>query len=699
VKARRALLVFRKEIREALRDRRTLFVTLVLPMLLYPALMIGLGTATARQQGKLREQVQRYAVAGKVPAALREALAGARGLEEAPASSPEEDLRAGRIHLVLRAAPGFEEALASGGSARLELLHDSASEPSAEARRKAAEAVEKYRKVILSSRLEERGIPPAYIDPVVLAPAAATDVASATKRGAHVFGRILSMMLVIMVVTGAFTPAVDSVAGEKERGTMETLLVCPATRMEVVLGKFLAVMAVSVATALGNLASMGLTFGQFASSLGVRGQVDFSIGPGTAAVIFAVLLPMAALFAALALALSTLARSTKEAQTYLTPLMLLALPLAMVSVVPNIELTLGLAMVPVSGAVLLFRDLLLAQGEPALLGRVLPMVPVVLGATVLSAGLAIRWAAWMFGREEVLFRDPGESFSWKDLRPARREGSVPGPGAAVFLPAAALAAMFLGTQLLLGSGTTVGLWVLALPQAFLLAALAAGIAAGGLDVRATLGLRRPSAGAAGGAILAGVGMAVAVPWVSQTLGLEADPEGGTAATLEAALRGLPAVALVLLIAVLPAVVEEGMFRGWVLRGFRSEMSGPAALVLSSVIFGGFHLEPERMAITAAQGLALGYLALRSGSVWPGVLAHALHNGLTVAWGKGVQEALARGKEAGLAEIPEGLPARILLGKDGGIGLAGLAAVAAGLALAWAATRVRRDSLPPAPSPR
>ncbi len=440
--ARRVLLVLRKEVREALRDRRTLFVTLVLPVLLYPALMIGLGAATMRQQGKLQAAVQKYALDGPVPAALAEALAATKGLEAATPADPGKALRSGEVHLVVRAAPDFTEALAAGRTAKLDLVHDSASEPSAEARRKAADVVAKYREKILSQRLADREIPKDYIDPVQVAPSASTDVASAVKRGAHVFGRILSMMLVIMVVTGAFTPAVDAVAGEKERGTMETLLVCPATRLEVVLGKFLSVLAVSVATALGNLVSMGLTFGQFAASLGVKGQVDFSIGLGTAAVIFVVLVPMAALFAAMALALSTLARSTKEAQTYLTPLLLVAMPLAMVSVIPNIELTGGLAAVPVSGAVLLFRDLMLAQGEPALLARVAPMIPVVLGTTALAAGLALRWAVWMFEREEVLFRDAGEAFSWKDLRPVRRAGSLHGPGAAVFLPAATLAATY-----------------------------------------------------------------------------------------------------------------------------------------------------------------------------------------------------------------------------------------------------------------
>jgi sodium transport system permease protein len=683
VNGRRVLLVLQKEVREAIRDRRTLFVTLVLPMLLYPGLMIGLGTAALRQQGKLQEAAQRYALSGPVPEALRASLEATKGLLPADPADPEKALRAGEIHLVVKAAPDFPEVLAAGGTARLELLHDSASEPSAEARRKAAAAVTKYREEVLSRRLEEKGIARAWINPVEVPSPAATDVASAGKRGAHVFGRILSMMLVIMVVTGAFTPAVDSVAGEKERGTMETLLVCPATRLEVVLGKFLSVLAVSVATALGNLVSMGLTFGQFASSLGVKGQIDFSIGLGTAATIFAVLLPMAALFAAMALALSTLARSTKEAQTYLTPLMLVSLPLAMVSVVPNIELTFGIAAVPVSGAVLLFRDLLLAQGEPALLGKVAPMVPVVLGTTALAAGLAIRWAVWMFEREEVLFRDPGEPFSWRDLRPVRRAGSVPGPGAAFFLPAATLAATFFLAQAVLTPERVATPFGVALQQLVMLGGVAASLAIARLDPRATLGLRAAGALPMLGALLLGCGTAAATPWLTGVLGLDPVQESETAKLLKKLLASLPGPALVLLLGVLPAAAEETLFRGWTLRGLRSQMSGFAAVVLSSVLFGAFHLEPERIAFTTVLGLALGFLALRTGSLWPGVLAHALHNGISVAVAK----------YAG----PGGFWEEMGSGGSPALGAAGLAAAALGLALAWAATRrPARDSLPAAP---
>jgi membrane protease YdiL (CAAX protease family) len=128
-------------------------------------------------------------------------------------------------------------------------------------------------------------------------------------------------------------------------------------------------------------------------------------------------------------------------------------------------------------------------------------------------------------------------------------------------------------------------------------------------------------------------------------------------------------------AALPALAEEALFRGWVLRGLRSEMSGVAAILLSSVIFGVFHMEPARIAFTAALGAGLAFLALRTGSIWPGAVAHALHNGVTMGVAKTWMEA------------PETATAvRVFSGQVPAAGIAGLAAAGAGLLLVHLSTR-------------
>ena len=168
------------------------------------------------------------------------------------------------------------------------------------------------------------------------------------------WSKILPFVLLLWALTGAFYPAVDLCAGEKERGTLETLLSSPAERSEIVWGKLLTVMLFSIATAVLNLLSMGLT-----GALVVRHMPDFGPPPLLAIVwLLIALVPVSALFSGLCLALAALARSTKEGQYYLMPLVLVTMPLTILPMSPGVELNLGNSLIPVTGIVLLLRTLL-----------------------------------------------------------------------------------------------------------------------------------------------------------------------------------------------------------------------------------------------------------------------------------------------------------------------------------------------------
>ena len=170
-------------------------------------------------------------------------------------------------------------------------------------------------------------------------------------RGAALWSKILPVMLLIWAMTGAFYPAVDLCAGEKERGTLETLLSSPAERSEIVLGKLLTIMVFSMATAVLNLVSMGV-----AGWLILGRMPEFGPPPPLAPLWLAMaLVPISALYSALCLALAALARSTREGQYYLVPLLLVTMPLAVLPMAPGVELTLGNSLIPVTGVVLLLR--------------------------------------------------------------------------------------------------------------------------------------------------------------------------------------------------------------------------------------------------------------------------------------------------------------------------------------------------------
>jgi sodium transport system permease protein len=197
-------------------------------------------------------------------------------------------------------------------------------------------------------------------------------------------------------MAGALHPAIDLCAGEKERGTMETLLISPADRGEIVAGKFLATWAFSVGTALWNLFWMG----GGAVALGVLLSMPVI---SVAGLFWCVVLtlPLGALFSAVCLGLGVYARSTKEGQYYLLPMFLVTMPLIFLSVAPGVRLNLGYSLVPVTGTALLMQRLMGVSPEPGPWAYFVP----VLASLGLCVFLALRWAVAQFHREDVLFRE------------------------------------------------------------------------------------------------------------------------------------------------------------------------------------------------------------------------------------------------------------------------------------------------------
>src|SRR4051812_10228847 len=286
--------IFRREVRDQLRDKRTLFMILLMPILLYPILGIGMVQLLAAFEQKPRTVV----VVGaehlpESPRLLNEARDGfnpkffdtpadARRLvvRLAPPgvdwSDPEvrrRVLRSGQVDAVVLIPREIRKQLGEADPAPIPIAYDSSDERSQITYLRIDKVIDRWREEILRRRLERDRKPVGYVEPVR---AVAEDVATRAESGGSVWAKLFPFLLVMMALTGAFYPAVDICAGEKERGTMETLLISPASRGEIVLGKFLTIMLASVATAVLNLASMGVTGYQLA-----RQVSSLDPGPGT----------------------------------------------------------------------------------------------------------------------------------------------------------------------------------------------------------------------------------------------------------------------------------------------------------------------------------------------------------------------------------------------------------------------------------
>jgi sodium transport system permease protein len=203
----------------------------------------------------------------------------------------------------------------------------------------------------------------------------------------------------MVCLMSAMYPAIDSGAGEKERGTLETLLLAPVSRTAIVLAKFLMLFTVGLTSALLMIGSMGLLLFFFGPAIsGDLVQMARSIGVLDLAMVALMLVPTAAIFAAILLSISVYAKSYKEATGMISPLMLLIILPTLVALLPGVELNWKWAMVPLTNVSLAMKELVKGTMDYS-------MFSVILLSTTLTAGLLLLLCRWWFNREQVLFRN------------------------------------------------------------------------------------------------------------------------------------------------------------------------------------------------------------------------------------------------------------------------------------------------------
>jgi len=694
-------LILGREIRDQMRDRRTLFMIFVLPLLLYPVLGIGFFQVSqfisekptsvlvvgARQldgfprlleneqfapelflDGKRARLLEvEYARTeprpdGTKPIDSREAAVAAveAGHYDAALYFPlgfDENMELFRESLRSRGRGSgssddmaleerADETSTGGGSDAAtsgpltvpspEIIHSTAREKSRIAYQRLAPVLMRWSERVGEDNLAVGGLPTVTTRPFSLQSA---DVARESKmKGASRWSKILPMLLVLWAMTGAFYPAVDLCAGEKERGTLETLLSSPASRTEIVLGKLMTVMLFSSATAVLNLLSVGLT------GWTVLRQFDgFGVPPWSAILWLAVaLVPVAALFSALCLALAAFARSTKEGQYYLMPLMLVTMPLCILPMAPGVELNLGQALIPVTGIVLLLKTMLEGHYWTAL-EYLAPVVAV----TGVCCTLAVRWAVEQFNSESVLFAESEQLNVRLWLRRAWRERqATPGVSAAVCCAALILIMRFFVTfagssseqfWTFARSAVATQVLVIALP-AVVLALLLTRSPRKTLMLTGTRWLAVPNAMLLAAMLYPALNV---LQRVVVALYPVSDDMAEALLPVQRMFTTAPVWALLLVIAVMPAVCEELAFRGFILSGLRRATGKWRAIVITAILFGIAHGVLQQSLIASLVGVVIGYVAVQSGSLLPAIAFHVVNNSLVVLGSRITPEVLDR----------------------------------------------------------
>lgn len=711
-----------REVRDQLRDRRTIFMLIALPLLLYP----GLGMVMTRFAFLFGSQTVTIGVAGHewlragsdadqliVEQAALSAFPGPAGLPTAPSAvhqaivqlyehkgyvgrlpplldaderhfagnlfregddpesvkvvlgdvkTLESMIRRREIHAYVVINRDFVQALGEGKRVSLNIhleggtvAEDDETEfgpvsaradvvlgPDDDRGRLAYERLQPiflgWREEILRARMRTLGAPLPYYKPL--------RIPALEPKIEKLWSRMFPFLIVMMSLTGALYPAIDLCAGEKERGTMETLLISPASRAEIVWGKFLTVWVFSAATALLNLASLGFTAWQFSHMISLSNQMVGSGGadipaPGIAAMSWCVvlLIPLAAFFSAISLAVAAYARSTKEGQYYLMPLMLATLLMTLVTLSPGAELSPVHSLLPITGAALLLQALMNAQTADQVPWLYLGPVLLPLAA---YCYLALYWATQQFNREEVLFREAERLDLGLWVKRLFRE-KQPYPSATQAITCFILILLlhwFVGASAgaadILTQTGVLQVACIATP-ALLMAVLLTSRPL--LSLRVRWPLPQP---------LLGVPFSLqTVGWFGVVLVLAAALHVPLVALMTAVVRSVPQIrdhlealerlirieaplgAQILILAALPAICEELAFRGFILRGLERRLGPGKAIFVSSLLFAFAHLNAFQFLATFALGLVLGLLATRSGSLLPGVLFHFAHNGLAI----------------------------------------------------------------------
>jgi sodium transport system permease protein len=400
--ARNIGIVYRKELTEALRDRRTLITMVVVPLLIFPIFSVGFGAAIAALIGKAKEETPKVMVIGGegAPTVLG-------GLEKVPKiqivpleANWKDQVVNKQVPVVVEIPAGFERNLAEQKEQSV-FIHDYEGDLKSEtAKDKVEKYFNDYRDSVVKDRLAARNLPVSVLKPFEIKP---HNVAPPEKSGgALFFGGFIAYIVVFLCLNGGMHPAMDLTAGEKERGTMETILSSPISRTHLVLGKFLLVLTTALTTAALSVVSMGISFG-IVNALHTKpiqaGESDATlhIGFGAALSVFIMAVPLAVLFASVLLTISSFAKSYKEAQSYITPLLFIVILPAIAAMLPGVELNLKLALVPVLNVSLLCKELVIGTYH-------WNYIAIIFASTCVYAAAALFLAIKMFQRESVLFR-------------------------------------------------------------------------------------------------------------------------------------------------------------------------------------------------------------------------------------------------------------------------------------------------------
>ena len=634
--------LFGLEIRLLLRDKRTIVLAVVVPLIIFPGMILLMRTIEKSQQEKLESSTYQYAVRGSQAELARTLIGEALSMPPADGDTGQARprfvenrtgdadslLEAGELHLVIEGM-SFEEfreqrekeieddstalrRLAEAVDVPVLLFsYRSSSEMSSGARRLLQSRLRELRVTRRARLLRDRGLP---LEPEQLGRVESNNVATAEKESGAALGLFLTPLLVLLMLTGGSVVAADAISGEKERGTIETLLTTAARRSDIVRAKQLAIIAVGVTITVINVANLLVYVASGLFDLPER----FAVRPEPLAliVILVLYLPLTAVVSAILLFVSGFSKTYREYQIYFFPVLLMLVLPASASVLPGIDLRSAIAFVPVANLSVAVKEVLVGEYDWLFLAITFAVTG---GAAVYASRLTSR----TLSTERLITAaelDEADLLGGPALFPKH-----------VLRWFAMLWVVFFVVSLWFGQALGLrGQVVVNLVSIFLGGSLLM-IRRYRLDFREALALRPVKATTwlavligAPSAFLVAVGLARAANFVFPV------PERLIEAFSESLLPpDMGLLQIIVFLTVLPGICEEIAFRGVLLHGLRKRFNPIVLCLVVGAIFGFFHVDLFRLVPTAYLGSLLAAVVLITGSIFPAMLWHALNNAVAV----------------------------------------------------------------------
>lgn len=393
------LTIFKKEFKDITRDRRSMVMMIVLPMLLFPLLITLVGAVTMRQAKKAKTKTLAVALIAHGNAATFRDTLLKRGDLKIREDVRQDEIRAliqsDSLDAAIRFDVQFDAQVEDLQSGRIHLYFNSSRNLN-ESRTRLTNLIRYYENQLVDDRFQRLSLDRKIVDPVQVQ---RHDIASVREKVGKSIGGFLPYIFVLMGFMGCMYPAIDLGAGEKERGTLETLLVAPVSRFHILLGKCGVIVLsglVSVTVSFIGLFSVFFLSRELVAKILQALQGTFDIA--SVLLFISLFLPLMVFFAVALMSLSIFARSFKEAQSIMTPLNIVIIVPAALGLLPGIELNAVTAFIPVLNISLAAKDILSGT-------ITIPLLLEVYASLIALAGLSLYGCAKWFERENTIFRE------------------------------------------------------------------------------------------------------------------------------------------------------------------------------------------------------------------------------------------------------------------------------------------------------